>query len=617
MWAPRRRSVSVVIEGAAPSNRATPAEVSLSSEDNGYFAGVVPGARAGMLYRFRLDDEATLYPDPASRSQPQGPHGASQVVDPGTFRWTDESWRGVTGPTYVLYELHLGTFTREGNWAAAARELPELAAFGVTVIEVMPVAEFPGRFGWGYDGVSLFAPSRLYGTPDDFRDFVDRAHEAGIGVILDVVYNHLGPDGCYLHEFSRDYFTPRYKNEWGAAINFDGENAGPVREFFAVNARYWIQEFHLDGLRLDATQQIFDSSPRHIVADIAREVREAAAGRSTLVVAENEPQDVRLVQPLEQGGLGCDALWNDDFHHTAKVAATGRREAYYADYGGTAQEFVSCLKWAYLYQGQWNRRQGKQRGSPSLHCPPSAFINYLENHDQIANSACGERLHNLTSPGRLRALTAVLLLAPQNPLLFQGQEFAASAPFLFFADHKPELADAVRSGRAEFLSQFASIATPGAQAQLADPGNPRTFEVCKLDFADRGRHAGIYALHRDLLRLRREDPAFSTPRLGAIDGAVLGAEAFCVRYFAPDGRDRLMLVNLGREIDLGLAPVPLLAAPAAMDWRILWSSEDPAYGGAGTPALDTRGAWRLHGHAALVLAAQDTELEVRDGSDGG
>src|SRR5947209_4399304 len=293
VWAPRRREVEVALEGG-------PA-VRLSAEGGGYFSGRSAEAGAGALYRYRLDGEGP-FPDPASRFQPQGPHGPSQVIDPGTFRWTDGDWKGVGRDGQVLYELHVGTFTREGTWEAAARELPALAELGVTVVEMMPVAEFPGRFGWGYDGVDLFAPTRLYGTPDDLRRFIDRAHAAGLGVLLDVVYNHFGPDGNYLKQFTPAYFTDRYKNEWGEAVNFDGPDAAPVREFFLANAGYWIDEFHLDGLRLDATQQMFDRSPHCIIEEFATAARDNAPGRSTIIVAENEPQEVKLLRSVQDGG---------------------------------------------------------------------------------------------------------------------------------------------------------------------------------------------------------------------------------------------------------------------------------------------------------------------------
>jgi len=602
VWAPRRTRVEVVLEGGPGSGAGGQLQaVELTREPRGYFSGLVPAAGAGTLYRYRLDG-GCLCPDPASRFQPEGPHGPSQVVDPSAFPWTDQGWRGVGLAGQVIYEMHVGTFTREGTWEPASRELPELAAAGITVVELMPVAEFPGRFGWGYDGVDLFAPTHLYGEPDDFRRFVDRAHAVGLGVIVDVVYNHVGPDGNYLKQFSPDYFTDRYPNEWGEAVNFDGESSEHVRELFVANAGYWIDEYHLDGLRLDATQQIHDASPEHVLATIVRRVREAARGRSTLVVAENERQDVRLVSAPEQGGYGIDALWNDDFHHSATVALAGHGEAYYSNYLGTPQELVSAAKWGFLYQGQRYRWQRKRRGSPTFGLDPATFVTFIQNHDQIANSARGLRCHLLTSPGRYRAITALTLLAPGTPMLFQGQEFAASSPFLYFADHRPDLAKLVRRGRTEFLAQFPSIATPEMRAALADPADPATFERSKLDLAERERHAEAYALHRDLLRLRREDPTFSAQRPGGVDGAVLGPEALVLRFFGHAGDDRLLIVNLGHDLRLDPAPEPLLAPPEGRLWEIRWSSEALRYGGLGTPPVETDEGWQLRGQTAVVLA---------------
>jgi maltooligosyltrehalose trehalohydrolase len=595
VWAPRRRRVEVVLHAGEP------VAVALRPEREGYYSAHVAVAAPGTLYRYRLDGEPDLYPDPASRFQPEGPHGPSQVIDPGSFHWTDREWPGIRLPGQVIYEMHIGTFTPEGTWQAAEQKLAHLASTGVTVLEVMPVADFPGRFGWGYDGVNLFAPTRLYGTPDDFRRFVDQAHRLGLGVILDVVYNHVGPDGNYLKQFANDYFTDRYRTDWGEAINFDGKNAGPVRQFFVANAGYWIEEFHLDGLRLDATQHIYDASPDHLLRDITRRVREAAGRRATMLVAENEPQDVKLARPLSEGGYGIDGLWNDDFHHTARVAVTGRNEAYYGDYLGTPQELISALKWGYLYQGQHYLWQKKPRGTPALRLAPASFVLFIQNHDQIANSARGQRLELLTSPGRYRTMTALLLLAPGTPMLFQGQEFAASSPFVFFADHAPELAQLVRKGRAQFLGQFPNVADPAMRALLPHPDAPQTFEACKLRWEECDRHAEARALHQDLLRLRREDPVFRLQRAGMVDGAVLGPQAFVLRYFGDAGEDRLLAINLGRDLDLRPSPEPLLAPPDAGPWEVLWSSEHPRYGGDGTPLLNRDGPWRLPGEAAIVL----------------
>ncbi|HUG91704.1 MAG TPA: malto-oligosyltrehalose trehalohydrolase, partial [Planctomycetaceae bacterium] len=529
LWAPDRKQVAVVFESVdggdpAGGDAGGRRSLSLDAEGNGYFSGLVSHAAAGHLYWYAVDGNGP-YPDPASRFQPDGPHGPSEVIDPGAFSWTDRAWKGVPRDGQVLYEMHIGTFSAEGTFQAAVRELRELADLGVTLLEVMPVADFPGRFGWGYDGVNFFAPTRLYGRPDDFRKFVDAAHAVGLGVILDVVYNHAGPDGNVLPQFAHAYHSQRHTTDWGPAFNFDDEGSGPVRELFLANAAYWIDEFHLDGLRIDATQDVHDDSDTHILAEITARVRHAAPGRSTFIVAENEPQHARLVRPPEQGGYGMDALWNDDFHHSAMVRLSGHSEAYYMDYRGRAQEFVSAAKWGFLYQGQWYSWQKQRRGAPAWDLPPAAFVHFIQNHDQIANTCRGLRCHAFSSPGEYKAMSAVLLLGPQTPMLFQGQEFAASSPFFYFADPRDEeLARMVYRGRKKFLSQFRSIAQPEVQAQLPDPADPQTFVRSKLDFADRVRNAELYAAYRDLLAIRRTDEVLSRP-WRPVDGAVLNDDA--------------------------------------------------------------------------------------------
>lgn len=573
----------------------------LEREDHGYFSGASTIARAGTLYRYRMDRGERLFPDPASRFQPEGPHGPSEIVNPFRYHWKDSSWKGARIEGQVIYEMHIGTFTQEGTWDSARELLPELAHLGITLIEVMPVAEFPGQFGWGYDGVSLFAPYHIYGTPDAFRAFVDRAHALSLGVILDVVYNHVGPDGNYLKEFSKAYFTKRYENEWGEAINFDGSDSIPVREFFASNACYWIDEFHLDGLRLDATQQIFDASPENILRYITRQSRDAAGLRSIVVIAENESQQAGIAQPPEEGGFGLDGLWNDDFHHSTRVALTGRNEAYYSDYCGRPQELISAAKWGFLYQGQYYSWQRKRRGTSALGLRPAAFVNYIQNHDQIANSAYGLRAQDLTTFGRYKAVTALLLLTPGTPLLFQGQEYCASTPFMYFADHHAELAKLVQQGRAEFLSQFPCIAEAQKELSLAAPHDRATFERCKLNRDERRRNADMLLLHSDLLKMRREDPVFSAQRSDGLHGAVLGPEALALRFFGGVAGDRLLIVNLGRDLHLQPVPEPLLAPPENGAWQLVWSSEDPKYRGSGQPGLDDAGPWTVPGHSALVM----------------
>jgi maltooligosyltrehalose trehalohydrolase len=609
VWAPEMNKVEVVQPGFSRE---------LENEGNGYFSAWITEKGPGDFYRFRLNEAPLLLPDPASRFQPEGPHGPSQIIDPGSFPWSDEKWEGIRIEGQVIYEMHPGTFTAEGTWESAERELAELFSAGITVLEIMPVADFPGRFGWGYDGVDFFAPTRLYGTPDEFRHFVNRAHEIGLGVILDVVYNHSGPDGNYLPQFSKFYYSERYENEWGQPFNFDGENSGPVREFFIANACHWISEFHIDGLRIDAAHSMYDSSPEHILAELTRECRRSAGERSIVVISENEPQQSTMLRPPEQGGYGMDGAWNDDFHHCALVSLSGSREAYFTDYFGSPQEFISLLKWGYLYQGQYYSWQKKRRGEPTFGINPSRFIHFLDNHDQVANEAFGRRAYQRTSPSRFRALTALLLLAPNTPMLFQGQEFNASSPFLYFADHGPELAKLVREGRREFLSQFRSQASPEMVQAVPDPFDANTFESCKLDFTERQKNERIYAMHRDLLKLRRDEPALRIQRSGSLDGAVLGPSAFVLRFFGeseyPED-DRLLLVNLGALIYFSPAPEPLLAPPLGASWQVAWSSEDPRYGGGGTvPPLDPRERWVLAGETALLLAPTVASTNQRNRS---
>lgn len=596
VWAAGRERVEVVIENGetVPLQRA---DINSEGSEAEYFSALVPDLKAGARYRFRLDG-AGLFPDPVSRFQPEGPHNASEVIDPAAFQWTDQAWQGARLAGQVIYEMHIGTFTPEGTWNAARAQLPQLADAGIEVLELMPVADFPGCFGWGYDGVLWFAPVAIYGRPDDFRAFVDEAHRLGMAVILDVVYNHVGPDGNYLKEFSQHYFTTRYQNEWGEALNFDGPDAKSVRQLVTTNAAYWAVEYHLDGLRLDATQQIFDASQLNIMTELSDAIRKAAEPRSVFIVAENESQESKLARWTARGGIGLDGLWNDDFHHAARVAVTGRREAYYTDYAGKPQELISAVKYGYLYQGQRYKWQSKRRGTPTTDLKMRNFVNYLENHDQVANSGRGERLWQMTSPGRLKAITAYLLLTPGTPMLFQGQEFVSSKPFHFFADHNPELRPLVHEGRIQFLGQFPSLAQPGMRACHLDPGDRATFERCKLDFKERETHAPFYQLHKDLMRLRKEHENFSA---GGVEGAVLSEHAFLLRYFNSSRNDRLLLVNLGADLALDIAPEPLLAPPEGMLWSVLWSSEDPAYGGSGTPPPDGPDGWHLPAESALLL----------------
>lgn len=595
VWAPKAKRIEVVVE---PDGQTFPLEV----VRDGYHTGFVPGLGAGTLYRYRIDG-GERYPDPCSRFQPEGPHGPSLVVDPEAFTWSDALWRGISLHGQVIYETHIGAFTAAGTFDAAIEKLQFLEDVGITALEVMPVNEFAGRWNWGYDGVDVFAPAHVYGDAEAFKRFVDAAHRIGLAVILDVVYNHFGPDGNYLGCYSDHYTTKRHANEWGDAIDFDGPQSRPVRDFFVANAAYWIRELHLDGLRIDATQSIMDDSPVHVLAEISRAARAAAGERSIILVAENEAQDNRCIRPVEGGGFGLDAMWNDDYHHTARVALTGRREGYYTHYLGSAQELVSSVKRGFLYQGQGYSCQKKGRGSPIGNTPGAAMVMFTQNHDQVGNSLCGERLQTMTSPSKLRAITALTLLSPGTPMLFMGEEFGASTPFPFFADHHDELRPLVHQGRRDFLKQFPDYATPEAQACVPDPGDPGTYGRAKLDWAERDRNEQVIALYTDLLRLRREDPVIAQQLRECIDGAVLGAKAFVIRWFDAEHGDRLLAVNLGDELDFTPCPEPLLAAPEGLTWKRVWSSNDPRYGGMGVLEVLRESCWMLPPENATLLVA--------------
>jgi maltooligosyltrehalose trehalohydrolase len=584
VWAPTHERVTLILE--APDR-----EIELEREPGGYHAGFAAGVAAGARYRFRLGDDPALVADPASRFQPEGPHGPSQLIDPSAFAWSDAEWRGIPAHRHVLYELHVGTFTPEGTWVAAAAQLPFLAELGVTTIELMPIADFAGSRNWGYDGVNLFAPANAYGTPDDLRGFVDRAHALGLAVILDVVYNHFGPSGNSMFRWS-PYFKSEVRTDWGDALNFDGERSHGVRQYVVANAGYWIDEFHLDGLRLDATQDLHDRSPEHIIAAVTRSARDAGAGRRIFIIAENEPQDVSLL------GMGVDALCNDDFHHTARVALSGERDGYLSDYGGTPQELLSALQHGFLYQGQLYPWQKQARGTSTRGVARRRFVHYLENHDQSANLGFGERLATTFDHALVRALTAVLLLGPQVPMLFQGQETGSRRPWRFFVDHEECLNEAVRKGRAEFVAQFPRLATAEAQARLGDPCAEQTFRDCILDPAERTLENPWVRLHRDLLALRASDAAFA----GELCGATLSPHAFVVRFTQEDPlRDRLLLVNLGPTFKRGAIPEPLVAPPRGTRWQLAWSSEDPRYGGHGTPPVFDEERLSIPARATVVL----------------
>jgi maltooligosyltrehalose trehalohydrolase len=455
----------------------------------------------GRDYAFAVDGADPL-PDPRSPWQPHGVHGPSRVVDHAAFRWTDAGWQAPPLAAGLVYELHVGTFSPAGTFDGAIERLDHLVRLGVTHVELMPVAQFPGGHGWGYDGVDLYAPHAAYGGPDGLKRLIDACHGRGLAVLLDVVYNHLGPAGNYLERFG-PYFTDRYATPWGRAVNLDGPGSDEVRRFFCDNALAWLRDYHADGLRLDAVHAIVDTSAVHFLEQLATEVADLGArlGRYFVLVAESDLNDPRIVRGPDVGGYGLDAQWSDDFHHALHAALTGERGGYYADFGRLA-DVAQALRSAYVYDGRVSAFRGRRHGRPATGLPGSRFLGYLQTHDQVGNRARGERTSHLVSPGLLKVGAALVLLSPFVPMLFQGEEWAASTPFLYFTDHEdPALARAVSEGRRHEFQAFG-----WDPAEVPDPQAPETFQRSKLDWSEPGRepHRGLLDWHASLARLRRE-----------------------------------------------------------------------------------------------------------------
>nr|WP_306839936.1 malto-oligosyltrehalose trehalohydrolase [Neorhizobium huautlense] len=492
LWAPLAKCVSLVIDGRGPQE--------MERSEDGWHHCFVAGARSGTRYRFVLPDGPEV-PDPASRHQPEDVHGPSEVVDPSSFDWSVADWAGRPWEESVIYELHVGSFTAEGTFRAAIERLAHLADTGVTAIQIMPVSDFPGRYNWGYDGVLPYAPDSSYGRPEDFMALVDAAHQRGISVFLDVVYNHFGPDGNYLPNYA-PLFTEHHKTPWGNGINYDGEGSKAVREFVIQNAIYWIKEFRLDGLRLDAVHAIKDDSEEHLLHELARRVRKAAGNRHVHLIVENEDNDSDLLARDEKGRpRSFTAQWNDDVHHVLHIAATGETFGYYQDYADDDGRIGRALAEGFVFQGEHMPYRGESRGKPSAGLPPTAFISFIQNHDQIGNRALGDRMITYRPVDAIKAVTAVYLLLPQIPMLFMGEEWGAREPFPYFCDFDEELNEKVKNGRREELSRL-----PGFDADdLLDPTARSTFNMSKLDWSqlESGDAAEMLGFYKSLLNLRQ------------------------------------------------------------------------------------------------------------------
>jgi maltooligosyltrehalose trehalohydrolase len=576
--------VDLVLEGKK-RGRVVP----LARTAEGIFEAEVAEAKPGDRYRYQVDGSGP-FPDPASRFQPEGVHGPSLVVDPGRFGWTDQGWRGIEPEKLVFYELHLGTFSPEGTFAGASARLGYLAELGVTAIELMPIADFAGERNWGYDGAALFAPARCYGTPDDLRRFVDEAHNLGLAVFLDVVYNHFGPAGNYAFQFSSRFLTDAHKSDWGAAVNLDGEDSGLVRRFFVENALHWVHEYHFDGLRLDATHALRDESARHFLAELAERVRGSVADRRVLVVAEDNRNLARLLLPEEAGGWDLDGVWADDFHHEIRRLVAGDDEGYFRDYRGTALDLATTIARGWFYTGQHSVHQGSPRGTDPAGIPLRRFVICLQNHDQIGNRALGDRLTAMVDLAVYRAATALLLCAPETPLLFMGQEFAATTPFLYFTDHEAELGRLISEGRRREFGHFRAFSDPSTLGRIPDPQAVETFLACRLDWAEASRepHALVLRLYRALLHLRRSEPVLHADRRELLRVKALDEATLALRRGDGTGRYALLVVRLLGSGTIDLGAHPELELPHGMAWDVALTTEDAPFAADPAPPVVER-----------------------------
>jgi maltooligosyltrehalose trehalohydrolase len=567
LWAPGCDSVALFLEA---DGRAVP----MQKQPGEFYEVFVQGVGAGTLYRYQLPDGLKV-PDPASRYQPQDVHGPSEVIDPNGYDWT-ESWSSRPWNEIVLYELHVGAFTREGTFRAAIDKLDHLAGLGVTAIEIMPISDFPGGRNWGYDGVLPYAPESSYGRPDDLKALVEAAHTRGIAVLLDVVYNHFGPDGNYLPVYAPTFFTDRHKTPWGAAINYDGEHAEPVREFVICNALYWIEEFHLDGLRFDAVHAIIDDSDKHLLHELAERVR-ASDDRPLHLLLENEDNDPTRLLRVDGAPVRYTAQWNDDVHHVLHTAATHECTGYYADYEGNTDLLAKALAEGFGYQGQMMPYRGSPRGEPSAALPPGAFVAFIQNHDQIGNRAFGERLSTIATPEAMRALAATYLLLPQTPMIFMGEEWGAMQPFPFFCDFEGELAEAVRRGRREEFARFSEFQDPKQRDRIPDPLAESTFTSAKLDWT--AVDSSRLAHYRALIAARRQYVVPLLPDIARAGTYIChGNEAVQVRWQA-GARVLVLVANLSsHRVDFPAAHGRTIwsegdTIPALGPWSVRWTLE--------------------------------------------
>jgi maltooligosyltrehalose trehalohydrolase len=574
----------------------------MERDTEGVWKADLPGHGAGTRYKYRLDGQQLL-PDPYSRSQPLGVHGPSEVVDPAAYLWSDHTWHGLDRQGLVIYECHVGTATPAGTCAALLAHLPRLTDLGISAIELMPVAAFPGRRNWGYDGVYPFAVSANYGGPEGLKRLVDAAHGHGLGVLLDVVYSHLGPEGNYFRQFSPDYFSTRYRTPWGEALNYDGPHCRRVRRLAIDNACYWLHEYHIDGLRLDAVGQIFDSSQPHLLQELTETVRASLpAGRVAALIAETSANDIRYLLPPDAGGYGFDAVWTDDFYWALRRYATGEHEGRYQDYQGTLAEVARTINQGFLYEGAYSAYRRRLRGVPARQQPAWQFQYCLQHHDHVGNRALGERLHNHLDLAWYRVASAVLLLLPYTPLIFMGQEFVASTPFLFFTDHSPELGRRVAQGRRREFAQYTAFADPAATARIPDPQADETFRRSRLPLDEIEQSPGkeIHRLYRELLWLRRTDPILRQQDRHCMQAHAVTPELLAITWQYPPAF-RLLLANFGSPA--AIRPADLVEAQETTAWLVILETSEPRFGAHDGKSQVQAGTIHLIARTAVFMAA--------------
>ena len=562
VWAPHANRVDLKLLGHG--RRPVP----LARSAGGHFEIIIPDVEAGDRYVYILDGDKER-PDPASRSQPEGVHGPSEVVDPDRFHWTDQHWHGVPLEQLIIYELHVGTWTDKGTFHSAISHLAYLRDLGITAVELMPVAQFPGARNWGYDGVGLFAPQSTYGGPQGLKEFVDACHRLGLAVILDVVYNHVGPEGNYLQDFG-PYFTDRYRTPWGSAINYDGPESDAVRRFIISNTLYWVTEYHIDALRLDAVHGIYDFSALHILKEISDAVHTESerVGRRALLIAESDLNDSRIIAPSTEGGYGLDAQWSDDFHHALHTVLTGERTGYYEDFGQLTH-LTTALQDGFVYAGRYSAHRRRRHGNSVQHCPPQQLVICAQNHDQIGNRALGERLSTLISCEALKLAAAAVLLAPQTPMLFMGEEYGETAPFQYFVDHSDaDLNQAVREGRKREFAAFGWTEVP-------DPLDPSTFERSRVQLSGPHdvRQRQLFAWYRRLIHLRKTLPPYTTSWARHEVRNSEAQQIVIIHRWIEEGEATLVILGFNKT------PIRLSLDKPEGTWTLHAASWAPEYGG--------------------------------------